>query len=471
MSQHLLLLQPTDVLFFKDGRPMEGSSAGHGAAWPLPNVLDSALHHALRRAEFTDITPHAHTVKRSGKELSKDRELHGRKFGSLKSVGPFPVYSHNGSDVWYFPRPVDASLAKNIQITHQPLGEIPPQAVSSLPSNLKPVISTVPPSKDKAENWISREAWQAYLDGGDFVQEGGHHYINDHNIFDAEHYVGIGIDPATDTQDGERIYSASYLRLRRDYRMGMVASCMDKGKDGSTADIDLLEKTFLNSGHQNYILAGGQQRICTVLRSKATQPLPLPVGRTSGFAAHNGKHLVKWVLLTPAIFPYLPQSEKNPQEHPGGWLPSWIHPESYKVQLKDPTVSLPERNKGEARADYRRRLHQLSGNIKANLVAAMVSKPLPITGWALTKTHHDDGSLIHEGGARSTHLAVPAGSVYYFECDNADEATKLAAALNWHGSDTTPANIQNRRSTLLGEKGFGIGVCGTWQYHPAAVNS
>jgi len=35
-----ILLEPTDVLFFRDGRPMAGSLAGHGAAWPLPNVVN-----------------------------------------------------------------------------------------------------------------------------------------------------------------------------------------------------------------------------------------------------------------------------------------------------------------------------------------------------------------------------------------------------------------------------------------------
>ena len=41
-------------------------------------------------------------------------------------------------------------------------------------------------------------------------------------------------------------------------------------------------------------------------------------------------------------------------------------------------------------------------------------------------------------------------------------AIALAAALNWHGGDTAGTTIRNRRSTLLGEKGFGLGVCGTW---------
>ena len=45
-----------------------------------------------------------------------------------------------------------------------------------------------------------------------------------------------------------------------------------------------------------------------------------------------------------------------------------------------------------------------------------------------------------------------------------DEAGKLATALNWHGA-TEGKEIKNRRSTLLGEKGYGLGVCGTWRFY------
>ena len=38
MSLHQILLQPNDVLFFRDGRPMSGSLAGHSVAWPLPDA-------------------------------------------------------------------------------------------------------------------------------------------------------------------------------------------------------------------------------------------------------------------------------------------------------------------------------------------------------------------------------------------------------------------------------------------------
>lgn len=464
MSQHLLRLTPADVLFFRDGRPMEGSSAGHGAAWPLPHVLDSALHHALRRAGHEDL--HPHTPKRSGRELNPDRETHGRQFGSLQSAGPFPV---NSCGQWFFPRPADADEAHNSLTTHRPLESIPPHSASSLPSRLRAVVSTRPPSKDKAEKWLSAEAYQAYLNGTTAPAEA--HYLRDDSIFSAEHNIGIGISPETGTQDGERFYSASWLRLTRDFHLGLIASCMDKGKTGKEPTLDLIGSTFPNSGHRTSILAGGQQRTCTVQRPSG-EACPLPSGPEI-----TGTR-VRWTLLTPAIFPHLPVSDQNPTEHPGGWLPSWIEPGSLTVQLKDPTAS--KRENREGRETWRRRVKELSP-IQAKLVAALIPRALPVTGWALTDTNNESGALDQPGGARATHLAVPAGAVYYFECGSETAAIQLAAALNWHGgplSSSVPAPgkaapgatpvIQNRRSALLGEKGYGLGVCSTWHPHPSA---
>jgi hypothetical protein len=119
---------------------------------------------------------------------------------------------------------------------------------------------------------------------------------------------------------------------------------------------------------------------------------------------------------------------------------------------------------GAGREKARRKSLLAGRRIRANLVAAIVPKPLVVTGWALPD-EHGENERERTGGAQSTHLAVPAGAVYYFEADSVDEARKLAAALNWHGSESNPTTIKNRRSTLLGEKGFGLGVCGTWQFY------
>src|SRR5690606_31806347 len=109
---------PIDLLFFKDGRPMEGASSGCGAAWPSPNVISSALHHALHRASHEGV--HSHTPKRNGSELSEKRD---RQFGSLQSAGPFPV---DDQGRWLFPRPADAQKPGDAKVTHRPLRKLIP---------------------------------------------------------------------------------------------------------------------------------------------------------------------------------------------------------------------------------------------------------------------------------------------------------------------------------------------------------
>lgn len=427
MPIHQLNLHPTDVLFFRDGRPMEGSSSGHGAAWPLPNTIDSALHAALHRSGLAE-NAHKHTVGRSSEERNyDDPSQRTRLFGSLKSSGPFPVDPKGN---WFFPRPADADVKASSESSHRPLKDVPPHSGSSLTPGLKPVINTLPPSKEKAESWLSIQAYQSYLEEGN--SPSADNFLTDQQIFDAEHNIGIGIDASTGAQDGLSFYSASYLRLCHDWSIGLIASCIDKGAD------DLIEKTFSNSGHTNHILAGGQQRSCTVFRTQPEKH-PLPIGPVI-----NG-NLVRWTLLTPAIFPKL----EGQNSHPGGWLPTWISPENKEVQLLD----------GPGKNAAKRRPHLVPGQrIQANLVAAMVKPAIPVTGWSLGKSSE------RSFGAKSTHLAVPAGSVYYFECRDEAAAIKLAQALNWHG-ESQGEKIKNRRSSLLGEKGFGLGVCSTFSYH------
>ena len=54
---------------------------------------------------------------------------------------------------------------------------------------------------------------------------------------------------------------------------------------------------------------------------------------------------------------------------------------------------------------------------------------------------------------KPTYLAVPSGSVYYFRAGNQEEAGKLCEVLRGRC-----------RSDFFGEKGLGLGVCGTWSH-------
>jgi hypothetical protein len=464
-----LLLSPTDILFFRDGRPMGGSLAGHGAAWPLPTVTNAALHAALWRSGLA-AESHAHGRDRP------DATNRAERFGSLTTAGPFPVCTNGTASTWFIPRPLDADCEVITDSANKQTGEgttkpllapagALPGSTSSNPLPLA-VASLVPPSKTSPMPWWSEGAWNFYLRTAPRDKQAACLFTKtDSDFSDQEANIGIGIDPARGTQDGERLYSAHYLRLHDGWHLGLFAETAEKfaetEKHGSRRD---LIPELINQSQQ--LLVGGQQRLCTATCAKAGARLPLPLGQATGFAtaalptfdATQPRHLVKWVLLTPAIFPDLPSATPP---HPGGWLPSWIHPTGHTLQLRAP---LAQRDVAqESRDAYRARIQKQS-TIRARLVAALIGKPLPVTGWSLGTPDNPEAE-IRGSGAKSTHLAVPAGSVYYFACDSATDAAQLAAALNWHGGDTTGTTIRNRRSTLLGEKGFGLGVCGTWTPH------
>ncbi|MCF7786761.1 MAG: type III-B CRISPR module-associated protein Cmr3 [Prosthecobacter sp.] len=442
-----LLFDPADVLFFKDGRPMSGSLAGNGAAWPLPTVTNAALHAALHRAGLTGVHPHVPGRSSQKRDYSEEnRQKNGRLFGSLQTAGPFPVCTNGKAPTWFFPRPLDAGIPDATTPSLLPLATGLDHSHSSLAKPLHfAVASTRPVTKDQPKPWWSADAWIAYLGATPRDADTGRIlFKSDAEFANTESTFGIGIDPATNTQDGERFYSAHYLRLREGWRLGCFAEAPDKDFRGENGNSDLVKAVFPNSGTQTPVIVGGQQRVCTVIRqSGGTSPLPLPIGIKTGFKAASGKHLVKWVLLTPAIFPKI-------GDHPGGWLPSWVDTAG-KVQLLD----------GPGKNAAKRRKVPEGKPIAATLVASITGKPIPVTGYALPNEFDPDRQ---DGGPKSTHLSVPAGSVYYFECDDEPAAKALAAALNWHG-DGDATRICNRRSTLMGEKGFGLGVCGTWQFH------
>ncbi|HNQ74169.1 MAG TPA: type III-B CRISPR module-associated Cmr3 family protein [Verrucomicrobiota bacterium] len=456
---NIILLQPADVLFFRDGRPMAGSLAGHGAAWPMPHITNSALHAALHRS---GLDGHKHDQIRNGNRALKD----AREFGSLVTAGPFPVYqpTPDAPGTWFFPRPLDL-----MDDTLQP-ALLPTDSFDSTSSNLPDpleyaVANRLPPSKNSAAKaWFSTAAYQRYLNGNNGCVDSPN-ACNDSDFSDAEATIGIAIDPETGTTgQGEaagKIYSPHYLRLRDDWRLGVLARTREKNGDAGRRD--LIPKLI---NEKDRLLVGGQQRLCTATLLNGGE-IPLPRRATPGFNTHNGKYLVKWVLLSPAIWPEieggLPQRRKSTiarQSHPGGWLPNWIDPEDSSVLLR--VIS------EEQRHNRRGLNHQGVGYatdeggalpIAAKLVAALVPKPIPVTGWAAV---HPEGDRAR-GGAKTTHLAVPAGAMYYFEADTLEDAGKLATALNWHGA-RDGKEVKNRRSTLMGEKGFGLGVCGTWKF-------
>jgi CRISPR type III-B/RAMP module-associated protein Cmr3 len=383
---------PADTLFCRDQRPLAaGSSFGHGANWPLPTVLHSAIRTALLRANGglptrngADGRPHK----------GRPKKVASTKYQWLNLRGPFPV---DETGTMYFPIPRDLVPAGEGKVEY--LRIIPNAGANNLPEPLTHLTASfAAPSKEPLADWVSLEFYNRYLAGRENLDA-----PKRPDLWETEHRIGVAIDPDTHTAKEGQLYAAEHLRLRDGVKLRFAISEDPHGNEPANLADQLLQ-------------LGGEQRFGKV--EPATGNLQLPDIKVA-------RPLIKWVLLTPAIFVH-------------GWRPGWIGDDG-SVKLKMITGNRADRRRpGYDDPNYKPdESNDLP--IAAKLVAACIGKPQVVGGW-------DDAP-------KPTHLAVPSGSVYYFHADNPTEAQKLAGVL------------QGRcKSDFFGEKGLGLGVCGTWQH-------
>ncbi|MDR1817734.1 MAG: hypothetical protein LBR07_06130, partial [Puniceicoccales bacterium] len=312
--------------------------------------------------------------------------------------------------------------------------ELVPSADTDLPAPLTHAFRATTLGKTTPRRWLSAAEYAAYLRAGG-AAGADIAAAPDPELYDAERAIGIGIDPETLATESGKFYSAEYLRLRPGVALALAASCDLQPKGAAGTTVDVFQKLPL----PHDLIIGGQQGVATLAAAAgADDLLPAPP------AIPAGATRLRWTLLTPAIFPAL-------DNHLGGWLPTWIDAATGSVLLKtgDTARRVLAGGRPEPRDAWRARVQQLPA-INARLIAARVGKPEAVTGWDLL-----------EKSPKPTLLAVPAGSAYVFDCATGADALALAAALN----------PPNRRSTLLGEKGYGLGLCAPWQDAGTAQSS
>jgi len=413
---------PADTLFFRDARPMAaGSGYGRGASWPLPTVLHSALRTSLLRMKGE-----MPSRKQSGYERNGHR--HGSfasaSFNWLNLLGPFP-FSFREQSV-FFPIPRDVVMTESCgKSTAECLKIVLPNGSGNLPPPLtRLAASFATPGKQSVPPWVRADFLQAYLSG-----VGPLPTLDDAklDLWDTEYRTGIAIDPSTQTASDSQIYAAEHLRLRQDISLRFGISepqangHLTPGEEEAFAQLD-----------SSLVLLGGESRFGSL--RLAPDPVVLPAGKIGGC-------FVKWVLLTPAIFT-------------GGWLPGWIDPETGEVKLRVKPPDFDRRSHRRSRRDGSAAYEEqsrLGESIEAKLVSACTGKPQVVSGWDLTGSEVSETS---RPSPKPTLLAVPSGSVYYFEAGSPESAQLLAKTL------------QGRcRSDFFGEKGLGLGVCGPWTPH------
>ncbi len=387
---------PADTLFCRDGRPLAaGSSFGRGAYWPLPTVLHSAVRSALLRS-VGEIKPRKQqpgTVRR-GQPTGNVGSL---AFQWLHVHGPFPVEEDSGR-MW-FPTPRDLLPGKSNSGQPSYLHVIQAGSVSghdpvnNLPGPLTHLVASfLPPSKETLPEWVEAAFLQQYLAGVPPLPK-----VEKPSLWDTDHRIGVAVDDASHTAATGQLFAAEHLRLRRGIklRFGISLPPDHKRENGEGKAIGQLRQGLLQ--------LGGEQRFGLLM--DAQQEFRLPQVEVKG--VH-----VKWLLLTPAIFAH-------------GWRPGWVNEQgNVKLRVVDKEERREFRRQRRNRADWRYdEGEDKAETISAQLIAACLGKPQPVGGWELLYEDRKTGETT--GGGKPTHLAVPSGSVFYFQAASAPDAERL----------------------------------------------
>ncbi|HPY31642.1 MAG TPA: type III-B CRISPR module-associated Cmr3 family protein [Verrucomicrobiota bacterium] len=430
-----LLIEPTDVLFFRDAVPMSaGQGKGAGCRLPFPSTLHEAFRGSLLRATggmvgCKQIEGRPRAANRTGNWHVDGHDgrtfIATKAYRSLRTIGPLPY--QNGQLLLPVPNDVvhtpDKQLAR-LQLWRDAAVELHQQSVPS-PVAFRPPclpVAVTPPDKHGLlSGWWNTAQYRAYLD---ISSTPGEHKNNPDNFFlplptadlwAAEQRVGVQIDPGSFASAEGQLYAGSYLRANKHTRFMAWAEVADP-QSARNGEAEARRREREQLARLDWLLLGGEFRLARLWhQTENRQAIPDPLGELRLPPAPppgDGPYLLKWVLVTPAIFAH-------------GSLPGWCW---------NATDGRPP---GEVRlgASKRKTDHQtLPG--RAQLISWCLSKPRTVSGFDVV-----------EGRAKPTLLAVPEGGVYYFLCENRDTATALAKKLHWQP-----------RSDFYGEKGCGYGL-------------
>ena len=405
-----------DLLYFGDGLLADGSTAGSGVNWPLPSVINSALiaamHNGLEEDVNGTISKHEHLNDYEKKKQAKGISVRF-SFGGVQTVGPFPVID----DKMFVPIPADIQAGKNGELAIMRV--IENKGFNNLPAPLTHLVApSLPPSKETPGNWISIDELQKYLNGDPKVEA-----LDNSDFYAVERRVGIGINPETFSTIKGKFYQAEYMRLNNNVALRVYAKYIASSYGGKNQK-DMMAEA-MNKNTFEDIALGGQAGVVFQKEMRHEVLQGEQRMQTTAFTTVKPTCLLKWILLTPAVFL-------------SGWLPGFIDATNGKVHLKhDPPP------KGSMPRDKWRELVRQTPEIDAKLVAARIPKHNVASGWKLNG--------LNAGQPKPTRRLVPAGSVFYFKCADDANAAALYNALN-----------ARSRSDECGEQGFGFGVCGNW---------
>lgn len=284
-----LLLEPLDVLFFRDGRPFEPAMHGESGL-PMPQTLAGAIWTAVLRQHDTDFERLGESV-REGMSFGDALEAIDRPrwLAQIGVQGPWLAYANDG-DLEDVLVPVPAVLQKlkegeETSNGHtprlrrlRPLSERLPGWDPPLP-DMRPLWMREPAATEAANGFIGQEGLQAFLNGGDLDES---QVKSAAELYGLDSRTGIAIDSQSLTSEEGLIYAARFLALN--------------DKVGFYAEVGLPPEASANGvSWPQTVSFGGEGRRARV--HVLERPWSWPAAENSDA---GGKPLV--VLTTPGLF-------------------------------------------------------------------------------------------------------------------------------------------------------------------------
>lgn len=369
----LATLTPIDTICNCDAKPKRaGESYGNGARLPLGPTLHGGI-----RTTLLDQQGITGKKVRHYKKL-KDKMIGSKAFNWLNIKGPLPILKMEKKVL--FPTPLDLYVNETREVASL-MWEAPEG--QGTPNSLMLGKRKGKASKDTLPSWIDETALTAYING-ELPKN-----LTQYKIFKEEYKMGVELDSENTAKEG-KLYGVEHARLEENIELLAEISGT---KQARPEELEQLQNA-------NIIRLGGETRACYMTLTEGQFQIPTP--KAEG-------HLIKWILLSPAIFLH-------------GNLPGFVD-DTGKVKI----------NTG-----FRGLNRAISKPIAINgqLKGMAIGKPQTISLYDTVTC-----------SAKAIYQAVPAGSVFLFESEEPD---KLIQALH------------NRcLSSILGEKGLGWGICAT----------
>lgn len=269
-----LVIQPHDVLIFRDGKPFAAGTDTRAQSLfpPTPFTVQGAIR---SRVLFSSgVSPAAYATSPADpavKGLHQKIGFGSQSYGQLQLRGPFLAHRENGDWVRYFPAPADVVQSNGQYHILRPLKSLTAQ--SNRPDNLAWTWIRTTGRVEDAGGWINEQQLLDYLKGqlpGSLVDE--------EEFMLHEPRFGIALQAGTRTVREGFLYMADFLRLKEDVAFWV--------------EVDGIQPSDLG-GERGFLQLGGEGRAAWY---EKIEPRPLPSSPTPL------PQRFKVVLLTPAWF-------------------------------------------------------------------------------------------------------------------------------------------------------------------------